>query len=238
MKALVLAAGQGTRLKPFTDSVPKPMVDVAGRPMLEYILEQIRSAGIAEVWMNLHYKPEIIRDHFDDGKNFDMRIRYSFEKELLGTAGAVKKLETEFKETFMVYYGDNYVEVNLNEMIHHHQKSGVEATVALFPTETPHMSGIAQLDADDTILRFVEKPGPADAAGNLANAGIYIMEPSVIRSIPADRPSDFGRDIFPELLRQRRAIKGYRLSGSVIGIDTPELHARLESYLSRRKSNS
>lgn len=231
MRAMVLAAGKGTRLKPFTDTLPKPMMPVAGRPLLEYIIAQLKSAGITDLWINLHHEPDAVRNHFGDGARFGVRIRYSHETHLLGTAGAVKKLAAHFTETFLVYYGDNYVEIDLADMIRIHNASRADATLALFPTDTPHMSGIADMDDKLLIRRFVEKPAPADGLGNLANAGVYVIEPGVLKDIPADRASDFGRDIFPALIQRGRSLRAYPLRGKVIGIDTPELHARLETYL-------
>ena len=233
---MILAAGKGTRLKPVTDDrVPKPMVKVAGRPLLEHIVDQIRNAGITDLFINLHHQPESIHTHFGDGRDFGVRITYSHEKELLGTAGAVKKLASNFTETFILYYGDNYVEIDLKDMIRDHYTGRAAATIALFPCEQPHMSGISKIDAQRNVIQFVEKPEPALNMGNLANAGIYVLEPSVLSSIPADRPSDFGRDIFPDVLKRGGKIRAYMLNGKVIGVDTPELYAKLESYLAQRK---
>lgn len=234
MKAMVLAAGQGTRLKPFTDAMPKPMMPVAGKPLLEHIIRQLKESGITEIVINLHHQPESIQRHFGDGTRFGVRIIYSHEDKLLGTAGAVKNLESHFMDTFLVYYGDNYVEIDLNDLVQKHKVSQAAATIAVFPCETPHLSGIVQIDGKGNILNFVEKPPKGSAAGNLANAGIYVMEPRILAFIPAGRSSDFGKDIFPEILRQKQVLRSYLLKGNVIGIDTPELHAKLEAYLSNK----
>lgn len=231
MKVMILAAGAGKRLRPITESVPKVMVPVNGRPMLEYILDQIRDSGIHDVFVNLHYKPEQIMDHFGDGRNFGVHITYSHEPELQGTAGAVKKLESHFTETFLVYYGDNFVEIDIKQMIKAHGANKADVTIAVFPTQTPEMSGISQLDDRGRIIRFIEKPPRSLNVGNLANAGVYVVEPSILKKIPEDSPSDFGIDIFPSILKDHFRLFAYHLEGTVIGIDTPELLARLKKHL-------
>lgn len=233
MKAMILAAGRGTRLGPATDRIPKPMMPVAGSPLLEHIVTQIRDAGITELFMNLHHQPDSIRTHFSDGKKFGVHITYSVEKELLGTAGAVKKLESHFTESFLVYYGDNYVEIDLKDFIQHHSRFRAAATIAVFPTDTPHLSGIAQVDDKLNVRHFIEKPPAGSNASNLANAGIYALEPELFAAIPPTGPSDFGMDIFPEMLKRKLPMRAYLLKGKVIGIDTPESYSRLESYLER-----
>lgn len=237
MKAMILAAGQGTRLKPLTNTLPKPMVPVAGRPILEHIVCQIRDAGITDLLINLHYLPETIQKHFGDGSKFGVRIAYSVEPELLGTAGAVKKLQTHFTETFLVYYGDNYVEIDLRDFIHVHTRRRPVGSIAVFECEKPEMSGILQIDPEGYVLRFVEKPKPGMNVGKLANAGVYLLEPEVLVAIPEKGSSDFGTDIFPKLLDLKNRLRAYRLRGTVIGVDTPDLHARLETYLSKRKDS-
>ncbi len=234
MKAMVLAAGRGTRLKPHTDTIPKPMMPVAGRPLLEHIFEQIRAAGIADIVVNLHHRPEVIQNYFRDGGRHNIRLTYSFEPDLLGTAGAVLKLAAEFTETFLVYYGDNYVELDLPDLIRSHRQSKSDATIAVFSCEEPHRSGIVQADDSGRIFNFVEKPDPEIDVGRLANAGVYVLEPKVIPVIPAGRAVDFGRDIFPELIRNHFFLQAYPLRAAVYGIDTPELHARLVRHLAER----
>ena len=234
MKTFILAAGTGERLRPLTDDRPKPMVQVRGRPFLEQILQQLREAGLTDIWMNLHHHPEAVEKHFKEGKCFGVQIHYSREQELLGTAGAVKKQERSFQETFLVYYGDNYVEIDLADMIRFHQEKKGLATIAVFPAEEVSVSGVVETDASDRIHRFLEKPAPGTTSSRLVNAGIYVLEPEIFRFIPEDAPSDFGRDIFPAVLAQNGPIYAYFLSGAVIGLDTPELLSRLETYLKKK----
>ncbi len=236
MKAFILAAGEGQRLRPLTDRCPKPMVLVGNRPLLERIVDQLKAAGITEIWINLHHCPESVRKHFGDGSRFGVNISYSLEETLLGTAGAVKNRESDFLETFLVYYGDNYVEIDLADMVRFHREQKAFATIAVFPADETSASGVVEADRSGRIRRFLEKPPPGATASRLVNAGIYLLEPAVLRAIPGAQKSDFGRDIFPTLLAQKKLLCAYSLSGKVIGIDTPLLLSRLESYLLERKS--
>ncbi len=232
MKALVLAAGKGQRLQPLTDHRPKPMVSVAGKPLLERIVLQLRDAGISELFINLHHCPEAVRRHFGEGTCFGIHIGYSYEPELLGTAGAAKKLESCFQDSFMVYYGDNYVEIDLMDMIaFHREKKGI-GTIAVFEATETFASGVVEQNTQSQIQRFFEKPAPGTTASRLVNAGIYVLEPAIFQFIPPDAPSDFGRDLFPAILAKGKTLYAYPLSGKVIGIDTPASLSKLESYLS------
>ena len=232
MKALVLAAGKGERLRPLTDRCPKPMVPVAGKPLLERIVHQLRDAGITELFINLHHCPETVKKHFGDGKCFGVQITYSEEPELLGTAGAAKKLESQFQEPFIVYYGDNYVEIDLLEMASFHQTKGGIGTIAVFPGEEVSAGGVVEMDVENRIHRFVEKPAPGSTSSRMVNAGIYFLEPAIFPFIPSGIASDFGKQIFPALLSAGKELYAYSLSGTVIGVDTPALLSKLESYLS------
>lgn len=235
MKAFILAAGTGERLRPLTDDRPKGMVSIGGRPLLERIVRQLREAGIADIWINLHHHPEAVENHFKDGACYGVQIRYSREKELLGTAGAIKKQQQDFQETFLVYYGDNYVEIDLVEMIRFHRIKKGLATIAVFEAEEISASGVVEIDSSNRIRRFLEKPASGTTSSRLVNAGIYVLEPEVLGRIPETGPSDFGREIFPRLLAENRPAYAYVLSGKVIGIDTPALLSGLESYLSARR---
>ena len=233
MKALVLAAGRGERLRPLTDRCPKPMIPIAGKPLLERIVVQLREADITSLWINLHHRPDSVRQHFQDGSRFGVTISYSFETDLLGTAGAAKKLEKEFQDTFLVYYGDNYVEVDLKKMIAFHRAHRGLGTIAVFEAQEMAAGGVVESDPANRVRRFLEKPAAGQTPSRQVNAGIYVVEPAVFQHIPSDRPSDFGRDIFPKLLADGRPLYAYPLSGTVIGIDTPALISRLQKYLSQ-----
>ena len=233
MKAMLLAAGEGRRLRPLTDKVPKPMLRVAGHPILEYNIRLLAQHEINELVINLHHHPEAISSYFGDGHRWGVSITYSYEPELLGTAGAVKRMAHLFTETFLVVYGDNLTTCDLRGFLAYHRRKGGIGMVALHYREDPTASGIAGLDGADRITRFLEKPGPEEVFSHWVNAGLLVLEPEVMDYIPADRPSDFGRDILPALLVDGQALYGYRMSEQLWWIDTPADYERLQIVVER-----
>ena len=211
-KAMILAAGNGTRLKPLTDSIPKPMVPINGKPIMEYTIDWLGQHGISEIAINLHYRSQVIVNHFGNGEKMHASITYSYEEELLGTAGAVKKLSWFFDEPFLVIYGDNLTNCNLDNLLDLHDRKGGIGTVALFERDDTSASGVAELNGDNRIVRFVEKPKKGETSSKLVNAGIYVLEPEVMEFIPDDGFYDFGRQLFPQLLSENRRLNGYVMS--------------------------
>jgi NDP-sugar pyrophosphorylase family protein len=228
MKALLLAAGEGTRLRPLTLDRPKPMLPLAGCPMLDYLVRHVRRHGIRDVAINLHYKPHVIVDHFGDGRAHDVAITYSHEQRLLGSAGAAKALDWFFDGTFLILYGDVLTDIDLGALVARHREYGAVATLALYEVDDPSRCGIVELDSAGYVTRFSEKPAPGTVAGNLANAGVYVLEPSVLRYVPAGRTSDFGQDVFPRLLELGLPIAGIPADGYVLDIGSPERYAQAE----------
>jgi len=223
-KALVLAAGQGVRLGAATSALPKPMLRVRGRPVLERHIEQLSTAGVTDVWINLHHQGQAIENYFGDGARWGIRVRYSREPDLLGTSGALKNLEREFSaEPFYVVYGDNLGSCDYGALAEAH-RPGTLLTIALCHKDDVSHSGIAELAADGTIRRFVEKPAPGEAFSHWINAGFLAASPDLLALLP-DGASDFGRDVIPSLLASGRRVRGYVLSSPVQGIDTPEMLA-------------
>jgi NDP-sugar pyrophosphorylase family protein len=229
VKALILAAGEGTRLRPLTLDRPKPMLRVGDRPILEHLIDLLRRHGVTELAINLHYKPEAIVDYFGDGARFGVSITYSPEAELLGSAGAVKRLAAFLTETFLVVYGDVLTNLDLTALIAQHQSSGAQVTVALSEVEEPTRCGIVELTDNGRIVRFVEKPAAEAVFSNLANAGVYVVEPAVLRYIPANQLFDFGRDLFPILLEAGVPLAGHRAVGYVLDIGSPERYQQAEA---------
>jgi len=223
MKAMILAAGRGTRLLPLTATCPKPMVPIAGRPLLEYTIRLLAQHGFDELVVNLHHLPQAIRDYFGDGCKWDVKLSYSFEEELLGTAGAIRKLADFFDQRFLVYYGDHLSNANLSSLWQFHEKAGALATLGLLWKEDPSASGIVELDSSQRVQRFTEKPGPDQTFANyLVNAGIYVLEPEIMQWIHPPPPRDFGYDVFPALLADQRPVYGHRLQGQLLSTDTLE----------------
>ena len=179
-KAMLLAAGEGRRLRPFTDDRPKPMIEIGGRPILEHTVRLLARYGVRDIAINLHYHPESIVNHFGDGERFGVRIRYSRESELLGTAGAVKKLESFFDEPFLVVYGDNLTDIDVERFSRFHRSNRAIATIALFRRENATESGIVGVTEEGRVTRFLEKPKPDEIFSNWVNAGMLVCEPAIL----------------------------------------------------------
>lgn len=245
MKALILAAGKGTRLQDLTRNCPKPMLPVQGKPLLERVVCWLREHGIRDIAMNLHHCPEVITGHFGDGTAWDVQITYSYEETLLGTAGAAKRLARFLDEPFVVAYGDVYTNLNLSRlMAAHRQYSRVEsrdtlATLALYQVPNPTECGLVELAVDGRVMRFVEKPPPEQVFTDLANAGVMVCEPEILRFIPAETSFDFGRDLFPALLAAGKSMWGVAITPGeyLIDIGTPQAFQRAQG-LAREESAS
>ncbi len=231
MKALILAAGEGTRLRPLTLTCPKPMLQVAGVPLIVYIIRWLRWHGVADVAVNLHHLPQVITDYLGDGDRLGIRVSYSYENPILGSAGAAKKLEALFDSTFLVVYGDMLLDVDLAPLLELHRRSKAELTTGLFHAPDPSSVGIVELGSGGRVLRFVEKPRVGEIEGDLAAAGVYLLEPSVLARIPADNYYDFGHDLVPELLQEGAGVYGRLLEGYMLDIGTPEAYAAAQTQV-------
>jgi len=226
MTAVILAAGKGSRLGALGEATPKPLIPVSGKCPLERHLESCARAGVERVFINTHHLADAIRTFAGDGSRFGLTIRYSFEPELLGTAGALNNFRDDIGGgAIFVLYGDNVLECDLQALGAEHDRSRAVATIALHPREDVSTSGMVVLDDGGRITRFVEKPPKELQVSNLVNAGVYCLDPSVLMRIPAG-VSDFGHDIFPGLLADGAHLQGFVLEGDVLPIDTPELLAR------------
>jgi len=231
MKVVLLAAGKGTRLRPLTDEMPKVMIPIAGKPILEHHVEHLAGAGILEIFINLHHLPERITSHFGDGRKWGVRIRYSFEPEIMGTAGAVKKLEAELRGgPFLVVYGDNYLELDLSGFIEASAASEGVGTVAVFEKVDVNGSGILELGKDDEIVRFKEKPAPDEVFSHWVSAGLFYFRPAIFEYIPSGY-SDFGLDVIPRLFHDGGRLFARRFKGGVWAIDDLDLLNVLNAHL-------
>lgn len=232
---MVLAAGAGRRLRPLTDSVPKCMVVVSGKPILAHAVEHLRAHGVRNIVINLHHLPHTILDYFEDGRAWGVSIRYSMEPTLLGTAGAIGRMREYFNAPFFVWYGDNLSNCKLDQLYKWHQTHAGLGSIALFQRDDPTSSGIAELDGQSRIARFIEKPAPDQVSSHWVNAGIYVLEPDALTYIPHDGPSDFGRDVFPTMLASGQSLYGYRMDPEerLWWIDTAEDLARVRRLLDR-----
>lgn len=229
MRALVLAAGAGTRLRPFTLDRPKPMVPIGGRPLLEHTIRLLKAHGVDEIAINLHHCPDVIPAYFGDGRRWGVRLFYSHENPILGTAGAARRLQHFLDRTFLVVYGDVLTDIDLGRFVRAHQSHAAIATLALQSVADPTNKGVVELGPDGMIVRFVEKPTPGTTTSSLVNLGIYVLEPTALDPIPPDTFFDFGYDLFPLLLRQGHRLAGWILDGYAIDVGTLESYAQAEA---------
>jgi len=228
MKAMILAAGEGTRLGALTHDVPKVLLPVGDTPLLVLILAWLRSHGVSEVALNLHHLGKKITDFLGDGSDFGLKVAYSHEDVLLGTAGGVKKMQYLFNDTFVVAYGDVLADFDLSCMIRLHQHRGALATVAVKEMASYWEVGVVRMDEDGRIQSFVEKPPRGSAPGNLGNAGVYVLENEVLDYTPSWGFSDFAYDVFPKIISDGTPIYGHvlREEDYLIDIGTPENYRR------------
>ncbi len=232
MKGMILAAGEGRRLRPLTNHVPKPMLPVGERPLLEHIIIHLRNCGVTDLAINLYHLPDAVIDYFSDGSRWGISLHYSVEEHLLGSAGGVKRLQSFFDDTFLVYYGDVFTLADLRPLITFHQRAGVMATMGLYRVPDPWNRGIVQLDDQQTIVRFAEKPPRDQVFSDLANAGIYVLEPEVLERIPVEQVYDFGHDVFPSMLAEGIQMAGYVIEDILIDIGLPEKYGEVNRLVS------
>jgi len=219
MKAFLLAAGKGTRLKPITDSVPKCLVDICGTPLLSIWFDLLVEAGITSALINTHHLPEVVREFVRTKTPPGLKIRLAHEEELVGSAGTIKH-NRDFvadDEEFMVIYADNLSSLSLADFIRYHRLKKSIFTMGLFRADAPKECGIASMDADGQIVKFIEKPKEPES--NQANAGIYVMRTSLIDTIPDKPLADFGFDLIPSLVGK---MYGYPIPDYYIDIGTLE----------------
>lgn len=230
VSAIVLAAGEGTRLRPLTLDRPKPMLPLAGRPALEWLLRWLRWHGIRDIFINLHYRPDVIRAYFGDGAGLGLRIVYNEERELLGTAGGAAQFRDRVGETVLICYGDVLSDLDLDALLGHHRERRAVATLALYRVPDPWTRGIVDLASDGRIRAFREKPPPAECPPSaLVNAGIFALETAVLHTIPTAQPSDFGHDVFPRLLASDAPLYGWETDAYIFDYGTLDQYRQAEA---------
>ncbi len=208
MKAMIMAAGVGSRLMPMTVDIPKPMIPMANRPLMECIIDLLREHGFSEIIANLHYHADIISNYFKNGHEFGVGLEYSREEELMGTAGGVKKCAWFLDDTFVVVSGDALTDINLSNLVCEHKKRGALATIALKEMEEVEHFGVVNTDGDGRIVGFQEKPRPEQAISKMVNTGIYVFEPEIFSYIPSQTFYDFGKELFPRLVQIKAPFYG------------------------------
>jgi len=235
MKALILAGGEGTRLRPLTLNMPKPIVPVANIPFLAYQIELLSRHGIREVILSLSYQPHKIQAVLGDGSNLGTRIQYVVEKSPLGTAGAFKNAEAWLNQATVVFNGDILCELDLGEVIRHHQSHKATATLVLTRVENPSAYGLVETGEGDQITRFLEKPSADEITCDTINAGTYVLEPEVLQWIPAGENHSFERGLFPTLLRHKRPMAAYVSEGYWIDIGTPQKYLQVHQDILHKR---
>jgi mannose-1-phosphate guanylyltransferase / phosphomannomutase len=213
MRAVVMAGGEGTRLRPLTSNQPKPMVPIVGKPCMEHILELLRTHGFNDIVITVAFLPQAIRTYFGGGENLGLSIEYSVEENPLGTAGSVRLASDRLDETFLVISGDALCDIDLQKIVDFHNEKGAAVTIGLKSVENPLEFGIVVTDDEGRVERFLEKPSWGQVFSDTINTGIYVLEPEVLRHIPTDRPFDFSKELFPLLLEMGRPIYGYVCDG-------------------------
>jgi len=213
MKAMILAAGVGSRLDPLTRNVPKPMVPIANKPVIEHIIEFLREHGFREIVINVHYLAEKITNWLGNGERLGVSITYSYEEEPLGTAGGVKKSEDFFDSTFLVVGADDLCDIDLRRVLAYHKEKKAMVTIALSLVDDPSEYGVVLTNERGKVIAFIEKPKGERIPSNTVNTGIYILEPEVLELIPNGQFFDFGRDLFPLLIDKKVPFYGYLALG-------------------------
>ena len=228
MKAMLLGAGEGTRLRPITATRPKPMISIANRPIMEHILLLLKAHGVRDVYSNLYYLADQIESYFGDGSAQGLSVKFKVEEKLPGTAGGVKNLEQHFDETFIVISGDLLTDFNLTQALEFHRKQGAIATILLTKIDNPLEYGVVITDKSGRIQRFLEKPGWSEVFSDTINTGIYILEPEVLKFIPPGQDFDFSRDLFPLLLREEQPLFGHVADGYWCDVGNIETYIRAQ----------
>jgi mannose-1-phosphate guanylyltransferase/phosphomannomutase len=209
MKAVVMAGGEGTRLRPLTSNQPKPMVPIVGKPCMEHILELLKQHGLEDVIVTVAFMPQAIRSYFGNGDALGLSVEYSVEESPLGTAGSVRLASDRLDETFIVISGDALCDVDLTDLIRSHRERGAAVTIGLKSVDNPLEFGIVVTDDEGRIERFLEKPSWSQVFSDTINTGIYVLEPEVLRHVPTDGPFDFSKELFPLLLEMGRPMYGH-----------------------------
>ena len=229
MKAIIMAGGEGTRLRPLTCDCPKPMLPLMNRPVMAWALDLLRRHGIEDVAVTLGYLPDAVTDCFGDGDNFGLRLRYYIERTPLGTAGGVRQAADFLDETFIVLSGDGLTDLDIGAALAFHREKRAMATLALKRVDAPLEYGVVVMGDEGRVLRFLEKPDWSDVAADTVNTGIYILEPEVLGRIPEDRPCDFGRELLPALVREGLPVFGHVMEG--YWCDIGDMRAYLAAHM-------
>jgi mannose-1-phosphate guanylyltransferase len=225
MQALILAGGEGTRLRPLTSTIPKPVVPLVGRPFISYMLQWLRGHGVEDAILGCGFMADAVREVLGDGSSLGMRLRYLEEPKPLGTGGALKFAEELLDERFFMLNGDVLTDIDLTAQLEQHERTGARATLALYPVEDPSAYGLVRCGPDGSVSEFIEKPGLDELDTSLINAGVYILERDVLDGMaPAGTNVSIEREVFPALVGN--GLYGYESSGYWMDIGTPDRYLK------------
>lgn len=227
MKAVILAGGLGTRLRPLTYHTPKSLVPVLNRPFLEHVLLQLKKHGVDEVILALSHLAPPVEACFGGGSRLGLKISYVLEKSALGTAGAIKNAAELISDSFFVLNGDIFSDMDFSAMLAFHRQNKAKATIALAPVDNPTHYGLIETEADGKVTRFLEKPRPEEVTTNMINAGTYVLEPGVLDMIPPDVECSVERQTFPSMLAAGERVYAFPSDGYWIDIGNPEKYSQL-----------
>ena len=229
MKAVILAGGKGTRLRPLTYTKPKPLLPLAGEPAIVRLIQKLAREGIDEIIVTTNYFAKQLSATLGDGSNYGVQIHHAEEKTPLGTAGSVKNSESLIDDTFAVIQGDNQFEFGLKDVLELHRRIGASATMALIQIENPSEYGIVEV-SDGRVTRFLEKPRPEECFSNLINTGLYVIEPEALKLVPEGKPFDFSKNLFPLMLKSKLVLAGCCVSGFWIDMGNPRSYLRANAW--------
>jgi len=235
MQAVILVGGQGTRLRPLTLTVPKPMLPLMNLPFLEFQINLCKRHGIEEIIMSTAYLPEVFQGHFGDGSGLGVKLVYVTEEEPLDTCGAVKNVEEHIKGRFLVFNGDVLTDLDLTSLIALHQDKKAKATLYLTHVEDPTAYGLVPLDENGRIMEFLEKPSPDQVTTDLINAGTYVLEPELLDRVPAGERYSFERQLFPGMLEDGIAMFGFPSDAYWMDIGAPSKYLQAHYDILDRK---
>lgn len=232
MKACIMCGGEGTRLRPLTFERPKPSIPILNKPSVVHLIERLADEGFNEIVITLGYMAEKIEEQLGDGRIYGVHIDYVYEDQKLGTAGGVKNAEKYLKgEPFLVLGGDHVLSLNLRELYRFHERMNAKVTIALLSIDDPREFGIADMDVNNRIHRFLEKPGPGEIFSNLASTGIYMCDPDILDMIPENQTYDFARDLFPRLLKSGEKINGVLARGNWTDVGSPAAYRQAQRWM-------
>jgi mannose-1-phosphate guanylyltransferase len=232
MKACIMCGGTGTRLRPLTFKHPKPSIPILNKPSVLHLIEHISKEGFNEIVITLGYMGELIEEQLGDGHMLGVHIDYVYEKEKLGTAGGVKNAEKYLRnEPFIVLGGDHVLSLNLRDMYRFHKSNDAMVTIGLLSIDDPREFGIADMDIDNRIHRFFEKPKSGQIFSNLASTGIYVCEPEIFDRIPENKKYDFAKDLFPALLAKDEKISGMLVQGKWTDVGSSAAYRQAQRWM-------